>query len=150
MVAPILEGRADLVIGSRVLGGASRKALLPQARLGNALACALIGVLFGARPTDLGPFRAIRVDALKHLCMRDLDYGWTVEMQLKARVARLCIVEVRVRYRPRIGVSKVTGTVLGSLRAGLKILAWIIGWRLKLGFPGPRIPRFRGSAHSGC
>lgn len=150
VVAPILAGRADLVIGSRVLGGASARALLPQARLGNALACYLMRVLFGAKHTDLGPFRAIRVDALKHLRLHDPDYGWTIEMQLKAHVAHLCVVEVPVRYRPRIGVSKVSGTVMGSLRAGLKILAWITVWRLKLCFPGRRIPRFHGSTHSGC
>ncbi len=134
VLAPILEGRADLVIGSRVLGGADMQALLPQAWFGNRLACFLMRVLFGAHYTDLGPFRAIRVDALRRLEMHDEDFGWTVEMQLKAKTCDLRVVEVPVRYRPRIGQSKITGTVLGTVRAGWKILSWIGLWRLRLWF----------------
>ena len=149
VLAPILAGDADLVIGSRILGGATLDALLPQAWFGNRLACVLMRVLFGARHTDLGPFRAIRVHALRHLRMHDDGFGWTVEMQLKARVARLAVVEVPVRYRPRIGDSKITGTLSGTLRAGAKILGWILGWRLALFIdPRRRIPRYPGRAPS--
>ncbi len=143
VLAPILAGQAELVIGSRTRDADSRAALTPQQRFGNALACALMRVLFGARHTDLGPFRAIRVDALRHLAMRDRDYGWTVEMQIKARVARLRVVEVPVRYRTRAaGTSKVSGTLTGSVRAGWKILGWILGWRLRLLTAAARIPTF--------
>lgn len=143
VLAPVLAGEADLVIGSRVLGGATLSALLPQAWFGNRLACFLMRVLFGARYTDLGPFRAITARALEHLRMGDEDFGWTVEMQLKARVARLRVVEVPVRYRERIGESKITGTLSGTLRAAWKILGWIFGWRLKLWFTRRGIPRYR-------
>lgn len=149
VVHPVLEDEADLVIGSRVLGGASMDALLPQAWFGNRLACFLMRVLFGARYTDLGPFRAIRVSALRHLRMSDRDFGWTVEMQLKARVAGLAVIEVPVRYRARTGRSKITGTFSGTLRAGFKILGWIFGWRLRLWFSRSRIPRYRRSERSG-
>ena len=100
-------------------------ALLPQARFGNALACFLISVLFGNRYTDLGPFRAIRWPALRDLGMEDRDFGWTVEMQIKALRKNLVVVEVPVSYRRRVGVSKITGTVGGTLKAGGKIL-WTI------------------------
>jgi len=143
VAGPVLSDEADLVIGSRMIQAASRAALLPQARFGNRLACFLIRVLFGARYTDLGPFRAIRADALRHLRMADRDFGWTVEMQLKAAVAGLRVCEVPVRYRPRIGTSKITGTWAGTLGASRKILTWIIGWRLALLFTARRIPRFR-------
>jgi glycosyltransferase involved in cell wall biosynthesis len=137
VLEPILAGRADFVIGSRVRGGADMRAMLPQAWFGNRFACWLMRVLFGARYTDLGPFRAIRVASLRSLAMHDEDFGWTIEMQLKAHVARLRIEEVPVRYRPRIGKSKITGTVLGTLRAGAKILGWILVWRVKLFISGP-------------
>jgi hypothetical protein len=142
VLAPILEERADMVIGSRVLGGASMEALLPQAWFGNRLACFLMRVLFGARYTDLGPFRAIRVRALRHLGMRDRDFGWTIEMQLKASAARLDVVEVPVRYRARVGRSKITGTLSGTLRAGWKILGWIFTWRMR-SWTSAGIPRYR-------
>jgi glycosyltransferase involved in cell wall biosynthesis len=143
VIAAVIAGEADFVVGSRMIDAASRAVLLPQARFGNLLACCLMRVLFGARHTDLGPFRAIRVDALKHLRMGDRDYGWTVEMQLKAAVARLRVREVPVRYRARIGESKITGTLAGSLGAARKILTWIVGWRIALLFSSRRIPRFR-------
>lgn len=143
VVRPVLAGEADFVVGSRMMNPESRAALLPQARFGNRLACLLLRVLFGARHTDLGPFRAIRVDALKHLRMRDRDYGWTIEMQLKAAAAGLRVVEVPVRYRARIGESKITGTLAGTLGASRKILGWIVGWRLALLFSARSIPRFR-------
>lgn len=148
ILAPLAADEADFVLGSRILGGASMDALLPQAWFGNKLSCFLMRALFGAHYTDLGPFRAIRVDALRHLNMRDLDYGWTVEMQLKARVAGLRTVEVPVRYRPRIGTSKVTGTWRGTFGAGGKILGWIFGWRWRLWFSPRCIPRFPRSVRS--
>ena len=143
LLAPLARGEADLVLGSRVRGGATMRALLPQAWLGNRLACVLMRALFGARFSDLGPFRAVRAGALRHLRMVDRDYGWTVEMQLKAHVAGLRVVEVPVRYRARIGRSKITGTLRGTLLAGWKILGWILGWRLKLLTSRGRIPRYR-------
>jgi len=117
---------ADLVIGSRALGVRERGALLPQARFGNLLACFLIRVLMGHRYTDLGPFRAIRWNAYQRIGMQDTNFGWTCEMQVKAVREGLRIAEVPVSYRRRVGVSKITGTLAGTLRAGYKIL-WTIG-----------------------
>ena len=125
VVEPVLEGRADLVIGSRVLGEALPGALLPQARFGNWLATRLIRWIWGVSYTDLGPFRAVRFDRLLEIGMRDTNFGWTVEMQVKAARRGLVGVEVPVSYRPRIGRSKVTGTVSGTIGAGTKIL-WTI------------------------
>jgi len=125
VVGPILADEADLSIGSRTIGARERDALLPQARFGNRLACTLLASLYGYRFTDLGPFRAIRWDALQQLEMADRDFGWTVEMQVKAAKQRLRAVEVPVSYRRRVGVSKVTGTVKGTFMAGYKIL-WTI------------------------
>jgi glycosyltransferase involved in cell wall biosynthesis len=125
LLAPIAEGRADLVIGSRTLGRREPGALLPQARAGNFVACALIALLYGHRYTDLGPFRACRWQALERLAMRDPDFGWTAEMQVKALRHGLRVVEVPVSYRRRVGVSKITGTLWGTLRAGHKIL-WTV------------------------
>lgn len=148
LVEPILAGRADLVIGARRADDASLAALTPQQRFGNGLACWLMRALFGARFTDLGPFRAIRVDALQHLRMRDRTYGWTVEMQLKAHMAELESIEVPVRYRSRIGQSKISGTIAGSLRAGWKILGWILFWKVTWLRPSERLQRFRAHAPS--
>lgn len=125
LVAPILAGEAELVIGSRILGRRERGALLPQARAGNLVACWLIRLLYGHRFTDLGPFRAARWEALERLAMGDPDFGWTAEMQVKALSHRLSVAEVPVSYRRRVGVSKITGTVIGALRAGHKIL-WTV------------------------
>lgn len=125
VIAPILAGQADLVIGSRTLGQRERGALLPQARAGNFVACKLIRTLYGHRYTDLGPFRAIRWRALEQLQMRDPDFGWTAEMQVKALRHRLAVTEVPVSYRKRVGVSKITGTLSGTVRAGYKIL-WTV------------------------
>ncbi len=127
LIAPILTGGADMVIGSRVLGGAERGSLTPQQVFGNWLATRLIRLLWGARFSDLGPFRAIRDDALRMLEMEDRNFGWTVEMQVKAAKAGLKFAEVPVRYRQRIGVSKVSGTMSGTIKAGTKILS-VIGW----------------------
>lgn len=125
LLQPIADGRADLVIGSRTLGRREPGALLPQARAGNLVACALIRLLYGHRYTDLGPFRAVRWRALERLAMRDPDFGWTAEMQVKALRHGLRVAEVPVSYRRRVGVSKITGTVVGTLRAGHKIL-WTV------------------------
>jgi glycosyltransferase involved in cell wall biosynthesis len=131
LVAPIAEDRAELVIGSRVLGQRERGALLPQARAGNAVATLLIRLLYGHRFTDLGPFRAARWSSLERLRMCDPDFGWTAEMQVKALRHRLRVLEVPVSYRRRVGVSKITGTLSGTVRAGYKILSTILlyAWR---------------------
>lgn len=125
VVAPILAGTADVVIGSRVLGRRERGALLPQARAGNLVACLLIRLLYGHRYTDLGPFRAARWDALERVGMSDPNFGWTAELQVKALRAGLRVVEVPVSYRKRVGVSKITGTIRGTVAAGYKIL-WTV------------------------
>jgi glycosyltransferase involved in cell wall biosynthesis len=125
LLAPIRRGDADFVIGSRTLGERASGALLPQARLGNWLACTVMRAIWGGRFTDLGPFRAIRLDALDRLRMRDRNYGWTIEMQIRALECGLPYAEVPVSYRPRIGQSKVTGTIRGTLGASAKILGVI-------------------------
>jgi glycosyltransferase involved in cell wall biosynthesis len=129
VLAPIHEGRAELVVGSRVLGNPDPGALMPHARAGNALATLLLRIFFGARYTDLGPFRAITWDALERIGMRDRDFGWTVEMQARAALARVRHVEVPVHYRRRGGGrSKISGTIKGTVLAGTKILstiAWV-------------------------
>jgi len=130
LVAPIIRGEADLVIGSRTLGARERGALLPQARFGNLIACWMMRLLYGHRYTDLGPFRAVRWGALESLGMRDPDFGWTAEMQVKALRAGLSVVDVPVSYRKRVGSSKITGTLRGSVMAGTKII-WTI---LRYGF----------------
>ncbi len=119
---PIISGERDFVLGSRMILKESRAALLPQARYGNWLAVFLIRLFFKHRFSDLGPFRAIRYDALKVIGMQDIDFGWTVEMQIKAVKRKLRILEIPVRYRDRVGVSKITGTVAGTLKAGTKII----------------------------
>ena len=125
LLAPLERGEADLVIGSRVLGHAAPGSLTPPQRFGNWLACRLIGRRFRRRFTDLGPFRAIRRHSLKVLDLRDPTFGWNVEMQMKALKAGVRVVEVPVRYRPRIGQSKISGTVTGTIRAGAAILLTI-------------------------
>ena len=125
LVEPIYSGRADLVIGSRALGGAEPGALQSHQILGNRIATALIRLLYGHRYTDLGPFRAIRAEALRALKMRDRNYGWTIEMQIKALRQGLRVVEVPVSYRRRVGVSKISGRFWASVAAGSKIL-WTV------------------------
>ena len=121
LVKPILDGEADFVLGSRMLGRAERGALLPQARFGNRLACLLMRCLFGAKQyTDLGPFRAIRYDRLTELQMCDRNFGWTIEMQIKAHLAGLRIREVPAAYRHRVGTSKITGDRIGNHSSGLQ------------------------------
>jgi hypothetical protein len=126
LVEPILRGDADLVLGSRMLGKREPDAMPPQAVFGNRLACMLMHILFRARYTDLGPFRAIEYQALLMLHMRDRGFGWTVEMQIKAARHGLRIIELPIPYRKRIGKSKISGTLLGTIRAGYTIL-YLIG-----------------------
>ena len=130
LLEPIARGQAQLVIGSRVLGVREADSLTPQQRFGNRLATYLLRLFYGARYTDLGPFRAIRRDALERLGMRDTNFGWTVEMQVKALRAGVRVKEVPVRCRRRRGGrSKVSGSLRGSLAAGAKILWTILRFR---------------------
>jgi glycosyltransferase involved in cell wall biosynthesis len=122
VVKPIIDDDAEMVIGSRMSGAREKGALLPQAIFGNKLATFLIRLFWGFKYTDLGPFRAIKYRDLLALNMTDKNFGWTVEMQIKALKKRLRIVEVPVRYRKRIGKSKITGTFSGTVRAGVKII----------------------------
>lgn len=133
LIGPIVRREADLVIGSRLMGDVESGAMTMLQNFGNRLAAALMRVLFGARFTDLGPFRAIRRDALEGLAMRDTNYGWTIEMQIKAQRRGLRTLEIPVRYRKRrAGRSKVSGTLRGSFLAGTKILWTILRYRLSL------------------
>jgi glycosyltransferase involved in cell wall biosynthesis len=126
LLAPIEAGQADLVLGSRELGAPEEGALEPHQRLGNRLAVVLVRLLVGLRYTDLGPFRAVRRASLEALQMRDRDYGWTIEMQIKAARRKLRVVEVPVSCRRRRGGrSKVSGSLWGSVAAGCKIL-WTV------------------------
>ncbi|HLK96932.1 MAG TPA: glycosyltransferase family 2 protein [Hymenobacter sp.] len=125
LVAPILSNKADMVIGSRALGNRERGSMTPQQVFGNWLATTLLRWLYGVQYTDLGPFRAIRFDSLLALNMQDKTYGWTVEMQLKAAKQGLRITEIPVSYRKRIGFSKISGTLKGTVLAGYKIITTI-------------------------
>lgn len=129
VIAPILEDNHDMVIGSRVLGKREKGSLTPQQVFGNRLATKLIRLFYGARFTDLGPFRAIKSDALEQLKMADKTYGWTIEMQIKASKEKMKFCEVPVNYRKRIGVSKVSGTIKGTVLAGIKIIFAIFKYR---------------------
>ncbi|MFH1808747.1 MAG: glycosyltransferase family 2 protein [Pseudomonadota bacterium] len=126
LLQPILDDRADLVIGSRTLGALESGALSPQQRIGNAIAAHWLHRRFDLRATDLGPFRAIRARSLRALKMCDRDYGWTVEMQIKAARQGLRYAEIPVPYRRRIGRSKVSGTLRGTLGASYKILSLLL------------------------
>ena len=126
LLEPIAQARADLVIGSRVLGSVDPGALTPQQRFGNWLATRLVARIYGHRYTDLGPFRAIRRDLLHRIGMRDRRYGWTVEMQIRALQVGGRVEEVPVRYRRRAGRSKISGTVMGVIKAGWGILYTIV------------------------
>lgn len=122
LVLPIINGEADLVIGSRALGNKESGSMTPPQIFGNWLATSLIQAFYHVKYTDLGPFRAIKYSDLVALNMKDTNYGWTVEMQLKAAKQKLRTLDVPVDYRQRIGVSKVSGTVKGTILAGYKIL----------------------------
>ena len=125
LVDPIVKGDVDFVIGSRALGNRQRGSMTPQQLFGNWLATRMLKLFYGVKFTDLGPFRAIKWEKLVALQMRDQTYGWTVEMQLKAAKQKLKCAEVPVNYRRRIGVSKISGTVKGTVLAGYKIITTI-------------------------
>ena len=131
LVQPIIEHNIDFVIGARVKNKREVGSMTPQQIFGNWLATFLMKLFFRATFTDLGPFRAIKYEKLLTLEMEDKTYGWTVEMQLKALKKKLTYVEVPVRYKKRIGISKVSGTVKGSIFAGIKILGWIFKYSIK-------------------
>ena len=131
IIAPIIEKDIDFVLGSRVKNLRAKGSMQPQQIFGNWLATFLMKVFFKSRFTDLGPFRAIKHDVLKSLKMQDPTYGWTVEMQLKILKKKYKYLEIPVRYRNRIGVSKVSGTLKGSIFAGIKILTWILKYSFK-------------------
>ena len=131
IIDPIIKNNIDFVIGSRIKELREVGSMTPQQIFGNWLATFLMKLFFGARFTDLGPFRAIKYNKLLNLKMEDKTYGWTVEMQLKALKQKLNYVEVPMKYRNRIGVSKVSGTVKGSIFAGIKILSWIFKYSFK-------------------
>ena len=131
LVDPIINDDVDFVIGARFKRLRQQGSMTPQQVFGNWLATFLMKLMFGAKFTDLGPFRAIKYDKLLNFNMEDKTYGWTVEMQLKAIKQKLNYVEVPVKYRNRIGVSKVSGTVKGTIFAGFKILGWIFKYSFK-------------------
>ncbi|KAB7528264.1 glycosyltransferase [Flagellimonas olearia] len=131
VVAPILENNIDFVVGARKKALREPGSMTPQQVFGNGLATFLMRLLFKSRFTDLGPFRAIKYEKLKELGMQDTTYGWTVEMQLKILRKKMTYIEVPVRYKQRIGVSKVSGTVKGTIFAGIKILGWIFKYSIK-------------------
>ncbi len=129
LIAPIVKDGYDLVIGSRALGEREKGSMTPQQLFGNWLATKLIERIYGYHFTDLGPFRAIKYDKLLKMEMTDKTYGWTVEMQIKAAKMNLKCTEVPAHYKKRIGHSKVSGTVTGSIGAGWKILYTIYKYR---------------------
>ena len=131
LVNPIINDDIDFVIGARVKKLREVGSMTPQQVFGNWLATFLMKLFFGAKFTDLGPFRAIKYNKLLALEMEDKTYGWTVEMQLKALKQKLSYIEVPMKYRNRIGVSKVSGTVKGTIFAGVKILGWIFKYSFK-------------------
>ena len=131
LVAPIINDNIDFVIGSRVKKFREAGSMTPQQVFGNWLATFLMTIFFGAKYTDLGPFRAIKYKKLLELEMEDKTYGWTVEMQLKAIKKKYSYTEIPMKYRNRIGVSKVSGTLKGTIFAGMKILGWIFKYSIK-------------------
>ena len=131
IIAPIINEQLDFVIGSRVKILRESGSMTPQQVFGNWLATFLMKLFFNAKFTDLGPFRAIKYEKLLTLKMQDKTYGWTVEMQLKVLKQKLTYIEIPVKYRNRIGVSKVSGTIKGSILAGMKILGWIFKYSFK-------------------
>jgi glycosyltransferase involved in cell wall biosynthesis len=131
LIAPILNDNIDFVVGARVDSLREKHSMTPQQIFGNWLATSLMGLFFEAKYTDLGPFRAIKYEKLLALDMQDKTYGWTVEMQLKVLKQNMSYVEIPVRYKNRIGLSKVSGTVKGSVMAGIKIIGWIFKYTFK-------------------
>lgn len=131
LIDPILNQNVDFVIGARVANLREKGSMTPQQVFGNWLATFLMKLFFNSKFTDLGPFRAIKYDKLLDLNMRDKTYGWTVEMQLKVLKQKMSYVEIPVHYKNRIGVSKVSGTVKGTVMAGIKIIGWIFKYTFK-------------------
>jgi glycosyltransferase involved in cell wall biosynthesis len=131
LVEPILKNDIDFVVGARVKKLRESNSMTPQQLFGNWLATSLMKLMFNSRFTDLGPFRAIKYQKLIELNMVDTTYGWTVEMQLKSLKKKLTYIEVPVKYKQRIGVSKVSGTIKGTIFAGYKILSWIFKYSFK-------------------
>lgn len=131
LIDPILTNTVDFVIGARVPELREIGSMTPQQIFGNKLATVLMKLFFGSTFTDLGPFRAVKYSTLVDLKMQDKTYGWTVEMQLKVLRKRISYMEIPVRYKNRIGVSKVSGTVKGTIMAGIKIIGWIFKYAFK-------------------
>ncbi|WP_298782258.1 glycosyltransferase family 2 protein [uncultured Polaribacter sp.] len=131
ITSPIINDNLDFVVGTRVKKLRESGSMTPQQVFGNWLATFLMKLFFGAKFTDLGPFRAIKYQKLLDLKMQDKTYGWTVEMQLKVLKQKMNYIEIPVKYRNRIGVSKVSGTVKGTIFAGIKILGWIFKYSFK-------------------
>jgi len=140
LLAPIIEGRADITLGSRLLGRRSQGALPWHQVFGNRLAAALIRIFYGLKISDLGPFRAGRTEVLRSLALEEPTYGWAVEMILKGTLAGFRVVEVPVSYYPRVGKSKISGTVKGTLGAAWFILSLIVRYyfrQRRIATPGP-------------
>ena len=131
IIAPIIKDDIDFVVGARVARFREKQSMTPQQVFGNWLATTLMKSFFNATFTDLGPFRAIKYEKLVALNMEDKTYGWTVEMQLKILKQKMSYVEIPVHYKNRIGVSKVSGTVKGTIMAGIKIIGWIFKYTFK-------------------
>jgi glycosyltransferase involved in cell wall biosynthesis len=131
IIAPIIKDDIDFVIGARVARFREKQSMTPQQVFGNWLATSLMKSFFNATFTDLGPFRAIKYEKLVALNMEDKTYGWTVEMQLKVLKQKMSYVEIPVHYKNRIGISKVSGTVKGTIMAGIKIIGWIFKYTFK-------------------
>jgi hypothetical protein len=131
MATFVANGSCDMCLGSRVRGEHEQGSLTPVQIFGNWLSTTLIRLLWKVRYTDLGPLRAIKWEALSDLCMEDRTWGWTIEMQIKAAKTNLRVLEIPVRYRVRIGTSKISGTVMGSIRAGTKIIATIVRYAVR-------------------
>lgn len=131
IIKPIEQKKVDFVIGSRIKSLREKGSMTPQQIFGNKLACFLLKLIYGGKFTDLGPFRAIKWDTLMDLNMMDKTYGWTIEMQLKVLRKKISYTETPVRYRRRIGNSKISGTLKGSLLAGIKIIGWIVKYYFK-------------------
>ena len=131
IIEPIIKKKVDFVVGSRIKSLREKGSMMPQQIFGNRLACFLMSLLYKSNFTDLGPFRAIKWKTLDALNMTDKTYGWTVEMQLKVLKSNIAYSEIPVKYRKRIGYSKVSGTIKGSFLAGLKIINWILKYYFK-------------------
>jgi glycosyltransferase involved in cell wall biosynthesis len=131
LIDPIINKDIDFVLGARVQSQREAGAMMPQQIFGNWLATFLMKFIYKSAFTDLGPFRAIKYSKLLQLNMSDKTYGWTVEMQLKVLRQKMSYIEIPVKYRKRIGISKVSGTINGTIMAGIKIIGWIFKYSFK-------------------